>query len=109
MSDRSEVKITVERMLSTFDVFGDNRDTETINGYVTKCPKFKEGQEFIVEKDLEKPKDFCSWAWNDIHRDVIVLSFGGHFPWIKDSLFATYSCCTDGLRPVIFRLERIEL
>lgn len=107
MSERHEVKIIVEKMLSTFDVFGDNREKETIDGYVTKCPKFTEGQEFIVRKDLEKPKDFCSWAWHDIQRDVIVLCFGGHFPWIKDNLYITYSCCTDGLRPVIFRLERM--
>lgn len=102
-----EVKITVEKMLNTFDVFGDSRDSETISDFATKCPRFEEGQEFIVEKDLEKPKDFCSWAWNDIHRDVIVLSFGGHFPWIKEDKAITYSCCTDGLRPVIFKLEKM--
>ena len=108
MPDRSKVKIIVERMLSTFDIFGDSREKATINGFKTKCSKFQIGQEFIVEKDLEKPKDFCSWAWNDIQRDVVVLSFGGHFPWIKEELSVTYSCCTDGLRPVIFRLEKIE-
>ena len=58
MSDRSKVKITVERMLSTLDVFGDNREKETISDFVTKCPKFHEGQEFIVEKNLEKPEIF---------------------------------------------------
>jgi len=108
IENRSKVKITVERMLSTFDIFGDNREETIINGLPTKCQKFKKGQEFIVEKDLEKPKDFCSWAWNDIQRDVVVLCFGGHYPWIKEGLSVTYSCCTDGLRPVVFRLEKIE-
>lgn len=108
MPDKSKVKITVERMLSTFDIFGDSLDKATINRIETKCQQFKKGQEFIVEKDLEKPKDFCSWAWSDIQRDVVVLSFGGHFPAIKEGIYVTYSCCTDGLRPVIFRLEKIE-
>jgi uncharacterized repeat protein (TIGR04076 family) len=108
MSERSRVRITVAKMLSTDDVFGDNREQETIDDYVTKCPKFQEGQEFIVEKNLEKPDNFCSWAWNDIQRDVVVLSFGGKFPWMKDNLSVNYSCCTDGLRPVVFRLEKIE-
>jgi uncharacterized repeat protein (TIGR04076 family) len=108
MSDKSKVKITVERILSTFDIFGDSFDRATLNRIQTKCQIFKKGQEFMVEKDLEKPKDFCSWAWTDIQRDVVVLSFGGHFPAIKEGLSVTYSCCTDGLRPVIFRLEKIE-
>jgi len=108
MPDESKVKITVERMLSTFDVFGDNHEKDTINGFQTKCTKFQIGQEFIVEKDLEMPKGFCGWAWDDIKRDVVVLCFGGHLPWIKEGLSVTYSCCTDGLRPVIFRLEKIE-
>ena len=71
-----------------------------------ECEVFKEGQEFIVE-NLGMPEGFCSWAWADIQRDVTVLALGGDFPWIKQKGVGI-SCCTDGLRPVIFKLERIE-
>jgi len=34
------------------------------------------------------------------------LAFGGDFPWFKEKGIAI-SCCSDGLRPVVFKLERI--
>jgi len=53
------------------------------------------------------PKGFCSWAWADIQRDVTVLALGGDFPWVKEK-GVTFSSCTDGFRPVIFKLERMK-
>ena len=41
----------------------------------------------------------------DIQRDVAHLAMGGDFPWMKEK-GEMVSCCTDGLRPVIFKLER---
>jgi len=78
---------------------------------VSSCPRFKEGQEFITE--LEKPEGFCDWAWNDILKMVMVLLTGGNFSkdifggWMKDDK-TMIACCTDGIRPVVFKLERIE-
>ena len=62
---------------------------------------------FIVES-LDKPDGFCGWAWDDIHKYFLTLRCGGSFqPWMKaeDNIIA---CCTDGIRPVVFNLERIE-
>jgi len=78
---------------------------------VSTCPLFKEGQEFI--SGLEKPEGFCDWAWNDMLRFVTVLLSGGNFKedlfqgWMKDEN-TMITCCTDGIRPVIFKLERVE-
>jgi uncharacterized repeat protein (TIGR04076 family) len=78
---------------------------------VSTCPCFEEGQEFIT--GLEKPENFCDWAWNDILRFVSVLLTGGNF---SEGIFQGWmanhetmiACCTDGVRPVIFKLERVE-
>jgi uncharacterized repeat protein (TIGR04076 family) len=71
------------------------------------CPRFAEGQEFIVE-GLKQPEGFCDWAWDDIHKCYMTLMFGGSFtPWMKEKN-NIIACCTDGIRPVVFNIERIE-
>lgn len=92
-----------------------NLDKELANEYcineVTTCPLFNEGQEFIAE--FEKPEGFCDWAWNDIYRFVAVLLAGGNFSkgnfngWMKDDK-TMIACCTDAIRPVTFKIERME-
>ncbi|MCD6219511.1 TIGR04076 family protein [Candidatus Calescamantes bacterium] len=69
------------------------------------CDKLKEGQEFLVENS-EMPSGFCSWAWADIHKYVISLSRGANFMSFKPGVII--ACCTDGIRPVIFKIERLE-
>jgi uncharacterized repeat protein (TIGR04076 family) len=84
-----------------------------ISGPVEPCDNYKDGQEFIVSEGLEKPHGFCSWAWNDIYKTVVALSRGGNFnqglfaDWMKDDK-SLITCCTDGIRPVIFKVERLE-
>jgi len=77
------------------------------------CEAFEEGQQFLVPDTLDKPADFCSWAWNDLYKSVVTLARGGNFAdgafaeWMKDER-AFIACCTDGMRPVIFKVERVE-
>ena len=97
----SDVKITVIKKLETGDIFEE---------YATKeaqpaCDAVRLGEEF-VSKAMGIPEGFCSWAWTDIQRDVVHLALGGEFPWMKKK-GTMISCCTDGLRPVLFKLERI--
>jgi uncharacterized repeat protein (TIGR04076 family) len=71
------------------------------------CPFFKAGDEFIVNYLAERPSDFnCDWAWNDLHNILMILMNKGNFgTWMKnENLFIT--CCTDGIKPVIFKVER---
>ena len=70
------------------------------------CQVFAEGQEFIIE-DGNKPENFCGWAWNDIHKCYLTLRHGGDFvPWMKEDN-VIIACCTDGIRPVVFKVERV--
>jgi uncharacterized repeat protein (TIGR04076 family) len=78
------------------------------SGGNTICDLFDEGQEFVVE-GYARPGDFgCGWAWDDLYKYFVTLKQGGNFaPDMKDEK-AVIACCTDGVRPVIFKLERID-
>ena len=83
---------------------------DLVNEYATdknfkQCGKFEDGQEFILNAK-EMPAGFCSWAWADVHRDVVAVFHGASFPWIERKS-TIISACTDGLRPVIFKIESI--
>jgi len=100
------VKITVVKRFSAEDVFGPDHDIRQVNGeLVTKC-NFEEGREFIVEDVESFPEGFCMWAWRDIYKDLSVLFFGGNFN--RPYKGKIYVSCSDGRKPVVFKLERIE-
>ena len=69
------------------------------------CERLKEGQEFISH-GINMPEGFCSWAWADIQKYVMTLARGGNFRGVRPGMYIT--CCTDGSRPVVFKVERIE-
>jgi len=71
------------------------------------CSLLTVEQEFIVEDHNHIPEGFCSWAWSDIQKDVTTIMFDGNFPWIKQPGVAI-SSCSDGLMPVVFKIERIQ-
>ena len=76
---------------------------------VSKCPVFQEGDEFIYNHSEEgnKPEGFCEHAWHDIYGTVMTLSSEGtYLGWMKER-GNNIVCCTDGIRPVIFKVERI--
>ena len=98
-----KVKITVVKRVNIKDLFGDNLPAEFTSAPV--CDQLEEGQEFICV-DGKCPPGFCSWAFADIQRDIIHLTLGGDYFWMKDKGMVL-SCCTDGCRPVIFKLERM--
>jgi uncharacterized repeat protein (TIGR04076 family) len=104
---RFKVKITVLKCVEPEYIFNGNVPSTLDGKKYTVCEVFKEGDEFIVEKNGSRPKGFCGDAWMSIYPEIKVLSWGGDFePWIeKPKMIA---CCTDGIRPVSFILERIE-
>ncbi|HAR64091.1 MAG: TIGR04076 family protein [Candidatus Margulisiibacteriota bacterium] len=99
-------KITVIKKTLNQDIAKEYCQSE-----ISTCPSFQVGQSFIA--GFEKPAGFCDWAWNDIVRYVVVILTGGNFAsgifagWMKDEN-AMIACCTDGVRPVVFKLERLE-
>lgn len=103
----TKAKITVIKKMSTTDLYGANPPVEINTKMLTpECDKLELGQEFIME-NMDCPVGFCNWAFADIQRDLVHVFFRGNFPWIKDKGIAI-SCCTDGLRSVFFKIERIE-
>jgi uncharacterized repeat protein (TIGR04076 family) len=91
-------------------------NTEIINRYVADerkktlgpCEVFKEGQEFVTDVFGTIPVGFCPWAWDDIYKDLVGFASGGNFGmWYQDPN-SIIACCTDGTRPVIFQIEKIE-
>ncbi len=81
--------------------------TEAVAQQAGPCPVFKEGQEFVLDLPWAIPEGFCNWAWADIRQYVYAACLGGEFPGGKPSN-TFVSCCTDGFRPVIFKVERVE-
>jgi uncharacterized repeat protein (TIGR04076 family) len=77
---------------------------------INPCPFHKVGQVFKV--GYAKPEGFCDEAWKAISHYVFALVHGtkGTFfdnQWVRQEGVAINSC-NDGLRPVIFKLERAE-
>ena len=97
----AKVKITVVKLMANPDLVDEYGE-----GIALPCDRFTEGQEFIVES-VAQPDGFCSWAYADIQRDLAIMMFGGNLPWIKQPGTAI-ACCTDGLRPVVFKIERLD-
>ena len=100
MADVASVKITVLRKIDS----GDIRENYAPN--IGECKVFKVGDEFIVD-GLTTPQGFCPWAWAGIFGSVMHLALNGDFSWMKRK-GTMITCCTNGLRPVVFKLERIE-
>ena len=100
MAGIAKVKITVLRKLDTGDI------REKYSNLGGPCERFKVGDEFIAELPTV-PQGFCSVAWADINQWVMHLAFNGDFFHMKEK-GTVIACCTDGLRPVVFKLERIE-
>ena len=74
------------------------------------CDAFTEGQTFILDNP-GKPPGFCEEAWSAITRYVFAFNSGGgaffNGRWMKDEN-TMIACCNDGIRPVVFKLERID-
>jgi len=101
----AKVKITVLKRMSNPELARDycvRGEAEHI------CPLLQEGKEFIA--DGRQPDGFCTWAWDDIGKYLTVFQAGGNFTdtmkWMKDRN-TVIACCTDGIRPVVFRIERL--
>ena len=97
--EQHPVKITV--MKKTYNPEMVERYAANPDGWAP-CSHFEIGDEFVTDpvRPWDMPEGFCGWAWADIQRMVYGMARGGQ------KCFVT--CCTDGYRPVIFKLERID-
>ena len=81
------------------------------------CPCFKPGDEFLLERTPEKDDfyhlmngRFCGEAWDAVSRYVYTALQGGSIMhgWTNDERMMI-ACCNDGIRPVVFKIERIDI
>jgi uncharacterized repeat protein (TIGR04076 family) len=101
------VRITVVKRAFHQDLIGPPL-TEQVISELTPCSEFHDGQEFIVKGPLPtKPEGFCDWAWCDIQKNLFIVAYRGTHNG-TDPPGICFACCTDGLRPVTFRIERLD-
>ena len=99
--ERRKARITVLKCM-------DNRwvqEQERIGGHSGPCNAFEVGQTFVAGWDI--PVGFCSFAYADIHDDLVMIQCGGS-PGYVGPAHTMISCCRDGLSPVVFKIERLD-
>lgn len=85
------------------------------------CPCFEVGQEYLFEREPGKddfyhfgrelnPPFPCAEAWDAISRYIYTALVGGAIMknWTNDERIMI-ACCNDGTRPVVFKIERIDV
>ena len=81
------------------------------------CPFFKPGDTFLLKRTPAQDDfyhlmngKFCGEAWDAVSRYVYAALQGGAImhKWTCDERMMI-ACCNDGTRPVIFKIERIDI
>lgn len=99
----AKCKITVLRRMYNEDL------AQEYCSHPERCSIFREGQVFLLDTP-KKPLEFCDEAWAVINHYVFAFINGGgafYNNWMKNEN-TMIACCNDGVRPVIFKLERID-
>ena len=100
------VRITVVRRDCFEDLWNEYASAAFLERGCGPCSRFEDGQEFILEDGLDKPDDFCSYAWADIRHELMVVLNGGSRHYMRKPGSALV-CCTDAMKPVVFHIERM--
>ena len=81
------------------------------------CPFFSPGQEIWFERTAERDDfyhlaqgRFCGEGWDAVSRYVYTALQGGSIMhgWTRDERMMI-ACCNDGTRPVVFKIERVDV
>ncbi|MFX1284205.1 MAG: TIGR04076 family protein [Promethearchaeota archaeon] len=99
------IKITVIKKFSPEEIFGQEIIRHSTGKAIPIC-SMEEGKEYFVESEYEMPDDFCPRFWYDTHDIITMFICGGDFEYPKPNV--TYVPCRDGVRPVIFKIEKIN-
>ena len=111
MAPPYKVKITVIKKTFHSDLVDemttgpDDWREGTIGSKANCCHSFDIGHEFIGD-GTHMPDGFPDPPWVDIQKYVFILGRGGNMLGVENGTYVTN--CTDGFRPVTFKLERIE-
>ena len=106
-SQISDVKITVLRCFSPGEVF---KKPPVKARYSNPCVIFEIGQVFRISanEDPAMPDNFCAYAWNTIFPWFLAIRSNADFlQWYEEQGLVVI-CCPDGLRPVVFKIQRVS-
>ena len=99
-----KLKIAVVKCFTAKDVFGENIP-EYFGKNLGPCSKHKVGQEFILD-GTDCPEGFCNWAYADFQKALVrYYLLANDSKGTRARMRAQYLACTDGMHPVVFRLE----
>jgi len=101
--EQAKVKITVLKVFKPEEVF---KEPPVKLKVPHPCPVHKVGQTFLLE-GYNQPEGVCGFAWNSIMPWAVMLKNHGDLKWHYEEPGACVVCCPDGLRPVIFKIERV--
>jgi uncharacterized repeat protein (TIGR04076 family) len=102
----NKVKITVLRTSFNKDFVDQYVERERARD-LGPCEVFREGQEFVVDPIAGMPEGFCTWAWDDLYKCLIAYWAGGKFGEWYEGGNTIIACCSDGTRPVYFKLDKL--
>ena len=98
-----KVKITVLRK----QLYEDLAEKYLTDGKDVECDYYQEGETFIYSGGAEMPEGFCPWAWDDLYKVIAAFYANGKFDMWTEGGRTIVACCTDGTRPVYFKIEAI--
>ena len=98
----TKFRITVVKKFGPEDVLGHEIFMPS-GKKIVKCD-LKEGDSFI-SLNGNIPDGFCNAAWAVIYHKIQMFRFGGNYPAFEPG--TAYITCSDGIRPVSFKVEKI--
>jgi len=101
--EQAKVKITVLKVFKPEEVF---KEPPVKTKEPRPCPLHKEGQTFLLD-GYNQPEGVCGFAWSVIMPWAAMLRNHGDLKWYYEETGACVIGCPDGLRPVIFKVERV--
>ena len=104
-SDMPKCKITVLKRTLNQDLIKQYLEDEYKDTSLCEC--FSDGQVIMIEDYSMVPEGFCASAWADIRKDILAVAMGADMPGIKQR-GTIITGCTDWLRPVLFKVERLD-
>ena len=103
------IRITVLKTITPDDIFKGKIPEHLPEESRRPCSKHRVGDQFTCNT-IECPDGFCNWAYADIQKDLTDLHYDSppyYERWLKGKR-VNYVSCTNGLAPVIFKIERVD-
>jgi uncharacterized repeat protein (TIGR04076 family) len=105
MAEEKNIKITVLKVFKPEEVFKEP-PVKTMKE-LHPCPIHERGQTFLVYGD-DQSEGICGHAWGAIWPYFMMLKNNGGLASHYEDPGVCVIGCPDGMRPVIFKIERLK-